>query len=255
MPRMRRYAAEALGTFAVIFTGCGAAAVGGVKLGTLGVALAFGFALGAVTIAMAPISGAHLNPAVTLAMALVGRLPRRDILPYMAAQIAGAVAGTALVVTMAEGRPGGATHVADTIANGYGSRSPGFYALGAAAIAEVVLTGIFVLVVLAGATRIGAARGPRLEVSPASLAITAGAAYTLIHLVGMPVTRLGANPARALGPALLAGGQALTQSWLFVVAPLLGAALAALAHRALHSAPKEAAAASRETPESAPRAL
>lgn len=236
---MRRYAAEALGTFAVVFTGCGAAAVGGAKLGALGVALAFGLALGAVTLVMAPISGAHLNPAVTLAMALVGRLPGRDILPYIAAQIAGAASGAALVVTMAEGRPGGATRIADTLAGGYGSRSPGFYGPGAVAIAEVALTGIFVLVVLAGATRGGAPRGPRIEASHASFAITAGVAYTLIHLVGMPVAGLGANPARALGPALLAGGQALTQSWLFVLAPMLGAGLAALAHRALHSAPAE----------------
>lgn len=250
---MRRYAAEALGTFAVVFTGCGAAAVGGAKLGALGVAVAFGLGLGAVTLAIAPISGAHLNPAVTLAMALIGRLPRREIVPYIAAQIAGAIVAAALVATMAQGRPGGAPRIADAIANGYGTGSPGFYGPGAAAIAEAALTGIFVLVVLAAATRGGAPRGPRLEASPASLAIASGVAYTLIHIVGMPVTGLAANPARALGPALLAGGDALAQSWLFVLAPLAGAALAALAHRALHAAPREAEVVSGQTSEVAGR--
>jgi aquaporin Z len=234
---MRRYSAEAIGTFGVVFTGCGAALIGGPKLGDPGVALAFGLALAAMLFAAGPISGGHFNPAVTAAMAVTRRLAWRDVPGYIAAQLGGGVLGAAAAITMAEGRPGGAPRAAESIANGYGRLSPGYYGLGSALIAEVALTALFVFVYL-GVTppaRVAGATTP--QPGAALLPLAAGLAYTLIHLVGFQVTRVAANPARALGPALLAGGLPLTQVWLFVVAPIAGGLLAAAAHRLLHPAP------------------
>jgi len=232
---MRRYVAEAIGTFGVVLTGCGAMLVGGARLGDAGIALAFGAALAAMLFATAPISGGHLNPAVTLAMAAAGRLRPRDIAPYLAAQIAGGVAAAGTVLAIAGGRPGGAPRAAETIANGYGRLSPGFYGVASALLAEVALTALFIFVFLSVSPRPSppgqAGRGT--ETRPAILPLAAGTAYAVIHLVGLPVTRLSANPARALGPALLAGGPALEQVWLFIAAPILGGLLASLAHRYL----------------------
>jgi aquaporin Z len=235
---MRKYVAEGVGTFAIVFTGCGALALGGARLGPTGVALSFGLALAAMTLALSPVSGAHLNPAVTLAMVITGRLKAADALPYWAAQLAGGTAGAGLLVAAARGRPGGAPLVAEAIANGYDRLSPGAYGLGAAAIVETTLTALFVLVWLGAWTE---ERGlPAANALPgpgraALLAAAAGAGYGLIHLVGMPVTGMSANPARSLGPALFAGGAPLEQVWLFLVAPLAGGVLAALAHRLLRA--------------------
>jgi aquaporin Z len=249
---MRRYMAEAIGTFGIVLSGCGAALVGGARLGDAGVALAFGLSLAAMLFAAGPISGGHFNPAVTLAMALSGRLPGRDVVPYIAAQIGGGVAGAGAVITMANGRPGGAPRAAEAIANGFGRHSPGFYGVASALLAEITLTALFVFVFLSVSVsmsprpvHLGPLPRLRPPVSPppsssAALPLAAGAAYALIHLVGLPVTRLAANPARALGPALLAGGAALEQVWLFIAAPIAGGLLAALAHRYLrgpHAAP------------------
>ncbi len=237
---MRRYSAEAIGTFAIVFTGCGASLVGGAKLGDPGVALAFGLALAAMLFAAGPISGGHFNPAVTVASAITRRLAWRDVPGYIAAQLGGGVLGAAAAITMAEGRPGGAPRAAESIANGYGRLSPGYYGLGSAILAEVVLTALFVFVYLGVASarpiETAPARAPT-QPSAALLPLAAGLAYTLIHLVGFQVTRLAANPARALGPALLAGGLPLAQVWLFVVAPIAGGVLAAGAHRLLHAPP------------------
>jgi aquaporin Z len=253
---MRRYAAEAIGTFAVVFMGCGAALVGAGRIGDAGVALAFGLALAAMMLALGSISGATCNPAVTVAMAIAGRLPARDVAPYIAAQLGGGTAGAALVLAMAGGRPGGAPLAAQALANGYGRLSPGFYDLSAALIAEVVLTGLFTLVVLgaskphetAGAQpppsysgRAVAGLGSLAGAGPLGstglvAALAAGGSYALIHLVGLPVTKMAANPARALGPALFAGGEALAQVWVFLAAPVAGAALAAFVYRALYGA-------------------
>lgn len=248
---MRRYSAEAIGTFAVVFTGCGASLVGGAKLGDPGVALAFGLALAAMLFAAGPISGGHFNPAVTVAMAVTRRLAWRDVLPYIAAQLGGGVLGAAAAITMAEGRPGGAPRAAESIANGYGRLSPGFYGLGSAVIAEVVLTALFVFVYLGVATKAPAETAtPRAASQPSAalLPLAAGLSYTLIHLVGSQVTRLAANPARALGPALLAGGLPLAQVWLFFVAPIAGGLLAATAHRLLHAPANHAPATSAGAP-------
>jgi aquaporin Z len=235
---MRRYSAEAIGTFGVVFTGCGASLIGGQKLGDPGVALAFGLALAAMLFAAGPISGGHFNPAVTAAMAVTRRLAWRDVPGYIAAQLGGGVLGAAAAITMAEGRPGGAPRAAESIANGYGRLSPGYYGLGSALIAEVVLTALFVFVYLGVAPPPAAAPSSTRAPAPPSAALlplAAGLAYTLIHLVGFQVTRLAANPARALGPALLAGGLPLAQVWLFFVAPIAGGVLAAAAHRLLHA--------------------
>lgn len=242
---MRRYVAEAIGTFGIVLSGCGAALVGGSRLGDAGVALAFGMALAAMLFAAGPISGGHFNPAVSIAMALTGRLRRREVVPYLAAQLAGGVAGAGAVVAMANGRPGGTPRAAEAISNGFGRFSPGFYGITSAIVAEVTLTALFVFVVLSVAAPPRPAferpllhgppssRLPAPSPSSALLPLAAGTAYALIHLVGLPVTRLAANPARALGPALLAGGGALEQVWLFIVAPIGGGLLAALAHRYL----------------------
>jgi aquaporin Z len=240
---MRRYMAEGIGTFGIVLSGCGAALVGGARLGDAGVALAFGLSLAVMLFAAGPISGGHFNPAVTLAMALTGRLRGRDVIPYIAAQIAGGVAGAGAVIVMAKGRPGGAPLAAEAIANGFGRLSPGFYGVPSALLAEVTLTALFVFVFLAvSAPPRTNPHEPELRLrgrlsppppSSATLPLAAGAAYALIHLVGLPVTRLAGNPARALGPALLAGGAALEQVWLFIVAPIAGGLLAAVAHRYL----------------------
>lgn len=246
---MRRYAAEAIGTFGIVFTGLGASLVGGARLGDAGVALAFGMALAAMLFAAGPISGGHFNPAVSLALWIDGRLRLRDLPGYVAAQLAGGTLGAAAALGIATGRPGSAPRAAATIANGYGPLSPGFYGLRAALIAEIALTALFVFVVLA-TSRAPELRAPRppgarlAAAAPALGPLAAGIAYALIHLVGLPVTRLAANPARAVGAALLAGGAARDQLWLFVVAPLAGGALAALAHRLLRAKIGDEAAAS-----------
>ena len=220
----RSYGAEGIGTFAVVFAGCGAAAVGGASLGPVGVALSFGLAFAAVALAVGPVSGAHLNPAVTVAAALAGRLRARDALGYVAAQSAGATLGVALAIMVARGRPGGAPGVAAALAGGYGAASPGFYGAGSALLVEVGLTAILAFVLLGVAVR-------RHGASASLYAAAGGIGYALVHLVGMPVTGLPANPARALGAALLAGGIAQGQLWVFVVGPLLGGAIGALAYR------------------------
>jgi aquaporin Z len=243
--------AEAIGTFALVFSGCGAVALGGAKLGEMGVAITFGLALAAMTLAIGPVSGAHCNPAVSIAMAFAGRLRLKDLAPYVAVQIAGASAATALIVRMANDRPGGDPLVAELLSSGYGSHSPGFYGLSTALIAEVTLTALFVFVLLgvaadrredasghAASLPPIASRPPSsAPMAPAFIAFAAGLSYTLVQIVGMPVTKMPANPARAIGPALLAGGWALAQLWVFIVAPIVGGILAALAHRFLHGVP------------------
>jgi aquaporin Z len=239
---MRRYVAEAVGTFGVVFAGCGAAAVGAARLGDTGVALAFGLSLAAMTLILAPISGAHLNPAVTAAMALAGRIRMRDVAPYVGAQLAGGVAGTGLVIAITGGRTGGAGPAAEALANGYGRLSPGGYGLGAVLAAEVALTALLVLVLLSvsdphlrGEHSLEAAQAQRPAHAVTAAAV--GVAYTLIHLVGLPVSRLAASPARALGPALFAQGEAIEQLWVFLVAPVVGALLGAGVFRALWASP------------------
>lgn len=230
-----KLAAEALGTFVLVLGGCGAAVLAAattttdgtaVGIGYLGVALAFGLTVLVMAAAFGGVSGGHFNPAVSLGLAVARRLPWRDLPGYVVAQVAGAVAAAAVLFVIASGRAGFDAAASGFATNGYGSRSPAGYSMVSALVVEVVMTAVFLLVIL-GAT------GPRAPKALAPVAI--GLALTLIHLVSIPVTNTSVNPARSIGPALFAGGAALDQLWLFVLAPLVGAVLAAGIHRALFS--------------------
>ncbi|MGH7392219.1 MAG: aquaporin Z [Candidatus Rokuibacteriota bacterium] len=196
-------------------------------MGFLGVALAFGLSLLAMAYAIGPISGCHINPAVTTGLLLARKFESRDVAPYVTAQIIGGVLGAAVVWLIADGAPAGYDpRAAGLAANGYAAHSPGGYGVAAAFVAEVVLTFFLVFTVL-GATDVKA---------PAGFAgIPIGLVLTLIHLVGIPVTNTSVNPARSIGPAVIVGGWALSQLWLFIVAPLLGAAGAAAVYQAVRA--------------------
>lgn len=226
MGNMQKYAAEAIGTFWLTFGGCGAAvfAAGFPELGIgfLGVALAFGLTVLTMAYAIGHVSGCHLNPAVTLGLAAGGRFPAAQVLPYMVAQVAGAILAATVLYIIANGAPGFDAAASGFAANGYGEHSPGGYSLGAAFLAEVVLTGFFLFIIM------GVTHG-RAPVGFAPLAI--GLALTLIHLVGIPITNTSVNPARSTGPALFVGGWALAQLWLFWVAPLIGGVVGGVAYR------------------------
>ncbi len=220
MSLSRRCAAEFVGTFWLVLGGCGsavlAAAFPGVGIGLLGVSLAFGLTVLTMAYAIGHISGCHLNPAVSVGLAVARRFPARDLLPYVVAQVIGAVAGAAVLHHIASGAPGYSLS-GGLASNGYAEHSPGGYSLHAALLAETVLTFMFLLIIL-GATdrRAPAGYAPR----------AIGLGLTLIRLDGIPVTNLSVNPARSTGPAVLVGGWALSQLWAFWVAPILGAVLA-----------------------------
>ncbi|GAB1640637.1 aquaporin Z [Krasilnikovia sp. MM14-A1259] len=225
MALSRRLAAEFIGTFWLVLGGCGTAVITatfqGPAIGTLSVALAFGLTVLTMAYAFGHISGGHFNPAVTLGLWLGRRTPGQDVLPYAVVQVVAAIAGAGVLYGIASGAPG---FDADTgfAANGYGNHSPGLYGLGAALLTEVVMTAAFLLVILGATDR----RAPK---GMGPLAI--GLCLTLIHLISIPVTNTSVNPARSTGPALFVGGWALSQLWLFWVAPLMGAALAGLGYR------------------------
>jgi aquaporin Z len=239
---MKRYAAEFVGTFVLVLGGVGSAVLAGDKIGFAGVALAFGLSLLAMAYSVGPVSGCHINPAVTFGLLLAGKMKRRDALPYIAAQIAGAIVASLLVLAIAKGGPNGYDAQASGLAaNGFGAHSPGGYGAGAAFLTEVLLTFVLVFTVLA-ATDVHA------PVGFAGLAI--GLVLTLIHLVGIPVTNTSVNPARSIGPALFVGGWALGQLWMFIIAPVAGAALASAAYMGLRHPPAiTAAEAERALPE------
>jgi aquaporin Z len=222
---MKRYSAEFIGTFVLVFGGCGSAVLAGDKIGFAGIALAFGLSLLAMVYAIGPISGCHINPAVTLGVLVSGKMDRRFALGYVIAQILGGIAAAAVLLIIAHGMPGGYDPaVRGFAANGYAEHSPGGFSLGAAALTEVVLTAFLVFTVI-GATDLTAPVG--------FAGIPIGLVLTLIHLVGIPVTNTSVNPARSIGPALFVGGWALSQLWLFIVAPLVGAVIAAAAYGAI----------------------
>ena len=220
-----KIAAEFIGTFWLVLGGCGsavlAAAYPQLGIGFLGVALAFGLTVLTMAFAIGHISGCHLNPAVSLGLVVGGRFPAGELVPYIVAQVVGAIAGATVLYVIASGKAGFDVS-AGFAANGYGAHSPGGYALGACLVDEIVMTFMFLIVIL-GATD---------ERAPKGLApIAIGLALTLIHLISIPVTNTSVNPARSTGPAIFVGGWALAQLWLFWVAPLVGAALAGLAYR------------------------
>jgi len=225
MSLKHRIGAEFVGTFWLVLGGCGSAVLAagfpGTGIGFLGVSLAFGLTVLTMAYAIGHVSGCHLNPAVTLGLVVGGRFKSADAIPYMLAQVAGAVAAAAALYLIASGRPG-FDLASGLAANGYGTHSPGGYSLTSALVTEIVLTFMFLFIIL-GATD---ARAPQ---GFAPLAI--GLGLTLIHLISIPVTNTSVNPARSTGPALIVGGWALAQLWLFWVAPLLGAAIAGVVYR------------------------
>ena len=222
---VNKYLAEMVGTFVLVFGGVGAAVLAGSKIGFLGVAFAFGLSLLAMVYTIGPISGCHINPAVTLGVLLAKKIGMKDAAMYVIAQIVGAIVGAGLVLVVAQGAAAGYDpSTAGLGANGYGLHSPETYSMAAAFITEVALTFFLVLTVL-GATDIKA------PVGFAGLAI--GLVLTLIHLVGIPVTNTSVNPARSIGPALFVRGWALEQLWLFILAPLIGAAVAAVCYNVI----------------------
>jgi len=223
----KRSVAEFIGTFWLVFGGCGsavlAAAFPALGIGFLGVALAFGLTLLTMAFAIGHISGCHLNPAVSVGLLAGGRFPASDLLAYLVAQVMGSCAAAGVLYVIASGKPGFDLS-AGFASNGYGAHSPGGYSLAACFVAEVVLT-MFFLIIILGSTD---ARAPR-NLAP----IAIGLGLTLIHLVGIPVTNTSVNPARSTGPALIVGGWALTQLWLFWVAPLVGGLMGGYIYRVL----------------------
>jgi aquaporin Z len=215
---LKRYTAELIGTFVLVFGGCGAAVLAGSKIGFAGVALAFGFSLLAMVYTIGPISGCHINPAVTVGLLLSRKFEPGYVPGYIIAQIIGAIIAAGVLLVVARGTTAGYDPlVSGFAANGYGTHSPGGYDLTAAFVSEIVLTFFLVFTVL-GSTDVKA------PVGFAGLPI--GIVLTLIHLVGIPVTNTSVNPARSIGPALFVGGWAIQQLWLFIVAPLIGAVVA-----------------------------
>jgi aquaporin Z len=229
MDMSRRFAAEFVGTFWLVLGGCGSAVLAlsfpGVGIGILGVACAFGLTVLTMAYALGNISGGHFNPAVSVGLAVAGRFKASDLLPYIVAQVLGAIVAAALLYLIASGKAGfdPATRLGS---NGYGEYSPGKYSTVSSFITEVVMTFMFLIVIL-GATE------KRVAAGFAPIAI--GHALTLIHLISIPVTGTSVNPARSTGPAVIVGGWALAQLWMFWVAPLIGAALAGVTYRWLSS--------------------
>ena len=222
----QRLAAEFLGTFVLVLMGCGSAVLAAgfvtgddvhLGIGFVGVALAFGLAVLTMAYAVGHVSGGHFNPAVTIGLASGGRFAWKDAPAYIGAQVVGAVTAAAVLLVIASGKDGFSASDSGFATNGYGDRSPDHYSLLAALVTEVVLTAVFLYVIL-GVTDTRAPKGF------APLAI--GFSLTLIHLVSIPVTNTSVNPARSIGPALFAGGDAISQLWLFIVAPIAGALLA-----------------------------
>jgi aquaporin Z len=221
---MNKYAAELIGTFWLVLGGCGsavlAAAFPGVGIGLHGVSLAFGLTVVTMAYTIGPISGCHLNPAVSLGLVVGGRLPSKELVPYVLSQVIGGALGAAVLYLIASGKAGFAP--GGFAANGFDAHSPGGYSMTAALVCEVVMTAVFLFVIM-GST------GRRAPEGFAPLAI--GLCLTLIHLISIPVTNTSVNPARSTAVALFADAWALQQLWLFWVAPLMGAVIGALAYK------------------------
>ncbi|HWK35509.1 aquaporin Z [Sphingomonas sp.] len=228
MSNVQRGLAEMIGTFWLVFGGCGsavlAAGIPGVGIGYAGVALAFGLTVLTMAYTIGHISGCHLNPAVTVGLWAGGRFAAKDIPLYVVAQVVGAVIAAWLLLTIAQGQPGWDLATKGLAANGYGEHSPHLYAMAAGFTIEVVLTCVFVIVIM----------GSTDSRAPAGFApIAIGLCLTLIHLISIPVTNTSVNPARSTGPALIVGGWAIQQLWLFWVAPIIGGALGGIVYKAL----------------------
>jgi len=229
---MKKYCAEFIGTFWLVLGGCGsavlAAAFPNVGIGLLGVALAFGLTVLTMAYAIGHISGCHLNPAVSIGLYVGGRFEAKELVPYIIAQVLGGIAAGGVLYLIASGKAGFDV-AAGFASNGYGEHSPGGYSLSAALVTEIVMTLMFLVIIL-GATD---------ERAPQGFApIAIGLGLTLIHLISIPVTNTSVNPARSTGVALYVGGWAISQLWLFWIAPIIGAAVGGVVYRFLGSTDK-----------------
>ncbi|RLA22170.1 MAG: aquaporin Z [Gammaproteobacteria bacterium] len=226
---MKKYIAEFVGTFWLVLGGCGSAVLAAgypdLGIGFLGVALAFGLTVLTMAFAIGHISGCHLNPAISIGLWAGGRFPAKEILPYIVAQVVGAIVAGGVLYLIATGQPG--FDIGGFAANGYGEHSPGNYSLFAALLTEIVMTMMFLFVIM-GATDSRAPQG----LAP----IAIGFCLTLIHLISIPVTNTSVNPARSTGVAVYVGDWAVGQLWLFWVAPIIGAVIGALIYRYIGSA-------------------
>lgn len=222
---MKKYIAELVGTFCLVLFGCGAAVVAGVSqsgpagLGLLGISLAFGVAVVAMAYAIGPISGCHINPAITVSMLVAGKMNIKDTVGYVVAQVVGAIVGAWVLYIIQSGMPGFALGEWALGSNGWGDGYLGGYNTSSAFITEAVMTFIFLFVIFAVTSKNG---------NPNMAGLAIGLTLTLIHMVAIPVTGTSVNPARSIGPAVFAGGAAMSQLWLFIVAPLAGGIVAAL---------------------------
>jgi aquaporin Z len=238
MSLAKRACAEFIGTFWLVFGGCGsavlAAAFPQLGIGFLGVALAFGLTVMTMAYAIGHISGCHLNPAVSIGLSVGKRFPASELPAYIIAQVIGAIAAAGVLYVIASGKP--EFSLGGFASNGYAEHSPGGYSLAACLVAELVLTFMFLMVILGSTDK----RAPQ---GFAPIAI--GLCLTLIHLIGIPVTNTSVNPARSTGPAIFVGGWAIQQLWLFWVAPIVGAVLAGFAYEAVAREPVSAAAAAK----------
>nr|WP_298681894.1 aquaporin [uncultured Dongia sp.] len=213
---MNKLIAEFIGTLTLVLFGCGAAVLGGEHVGQLGIALAFGFAIVAMAYGIGPVSGCHVNPAVSLGAFIAGRMNAKDMVSYWVAQVLGALAGALILMIIAGGADAGLGQ------NGWGPGYLGEYGLGQALVFEIVMTALFVIVIL-GSTGAGS--------SPGFAGLAIGITLAVIHIVGIQVTGVSVNPARSIGPAVFVGGQALAQLWLFIIAPAIGAVIGGLLFR------------------------
>lgn len=221
---MKKYFAEGLGTCVLVLMGCGSAVIAGDKVGFLGISFAFGITVLVLAYAIGRFSGCHVNPAVTLAMFLMKKITGTDAIGYVIAQIVGATVGAFLLWQIALGNPSYSIATAGLGQNGFDTLSPGHYSMSAALVTETIFTAVFILIILAST-----AKGAYQKFSP----IAIGLALFVIHVVTIPVTGTSVNPARSIGPALLVGGEAMSQLWLFILGPLLGAMFATLLWRIL----------------------
>jgi aquaporin Z len=216
---MKKYVAELIGTFALVLVGCGSAVIAGEYIGFLGISFAFGLTVLVMVYAIGNISGCHINPAITIAMLIAGKMKSKDAMAYIIVQCIGAIIAAGVILVIALGQADYSLAVNGLGQNGYGTLSPGGYSLVACFIAEIVLTGFFLFVIF----------GSTSKDSPKGFAgVSIGFSLVLIHLIGIPITGTSVNPARSLGPAIFVGVEALSQLWLFWVAPIIGAVFAAL---------------------------
>ncbi|MBC6110523.1 aquaporin Z [Pedobacter fastidiosus] len=222
--KFSKFTAEFLGTLVLVLMGCGSAVIAGANgttgVGLLGISFAFGLSVIAMAYAIGHISGCHINPAISIGMVVAGRMKITEAAYYIVAQILGAIAGAFILLQIASGKPEYSLATNGLGQNGFDALSPQHYSLHAGFIAEIVLTFIFLLVIF------GSTSTKNINGGFAGLAI--GLSLVLIHIVGIPVTGVSVNPARSIGPALLVGGQAISQVWLFIVAPVIGAILSAV---------------------------